>query len=45
LSVFFILHFTQIWNHHLYNLAPCGSLMRIRGLRVYVKRDPAIRVP
>src|SRR5579863_6968090 len=24
LRVFFILHFTQIWNHHLHNLALCG---------------------
>jgi hypothetical protein len=23
LKVFFILHFTQIWNHHLHNLALC----------------------
>ena len=39
------LRFTQIRNHHPYNLALCSSLMRVRRLRVDVKRDPAIRVP
>src|SRR6202453_453724 len=28
LRVFFTRPFTQIWNHHLYNLALCGSLVR-----------------
>ena len=45
LRVCSILRFTQIWNHHPYNLALCSSLMRVRRLRVDVKRDPAIRVP
>jgi hypothetical protein len=38
-------HFTQIGNHRLYNLALCGSLMRVHGLRVYVERDPAVGAP
>ena len=39
------LRFTQIRNHHPYNLALCGALVRVRCLRIYVKRDPAVRVP
>jgi hypothetical protein len=42
LRVFFILHFTQIWNHHLHNLALCHSLVRVHRLCVHVKRDAAI---
>ena len=45
LSVFFIVHFTQIWNHHLHNLALCGPLVRAQCLCVHIERDPAIRVP
>jgi hypothetical protein len=39
------LRFTQTRNHHPYNLALCGPLVRVRRLRVNVKRDPAVRVP
>ena len=45
LWVFFILRFTQIRNHHPYNLALCGPLVRGRRLRLHLKRDPAVRVP
>ena len=44
LRVFFILNFTQIWNHHLHNLALCCPLVRVHRLCVDIKRDPAIRV-
>ncbi len=45
LREFFILHFTQIWNHHLHNLALCCPLVRVHRLCVDIQRDPAIRVP
>ena len=45
LRVFFLLHFTQIWNHHLHNLALCCPLVRAQCLCVNIERDPAIRVP
>ena len=45
LRVRFTLRLTQIRNHHPYNLALCGALVRGRGLRVHVKRDPAVGVP
>ena len=45
LRVCFILRFTQIRNHHPYNLALCGALVRTHRLRVDIKRDPAIGVP
>ena len=41
----FTLHFTQIRNHHPYNLALRGPLVRVRRLGVNVKRDPAVGVP
>ena len=44
LRVFFILNFTQIWNHHLHNLALCCPLVRVHRLCVDIQRDPAIRV-
>jgi|HubBroStandDraft_2_1064218.scaffolds.fasta_scaffold1086792_2 hypothetical protein len=45
LRVCITLRFTQIRNHHLYNLALCSALVRVRRLRVHVKRDPAVCVP
>jgi hypothetical protein len=45
LRVFFILHFTQIWNHHLHNLALCCPLVRTHCLCVHIKLDPAIGAP
>jgi hypothetical protein len=32
-------------DHHLYNLALCGSLVRVHRLRVNVERYSAVRVP
>jgi hypothetical protein len=45
LREFFILHFTQIWNHHLNNLALCCPLVRTHCLCVHIERNSAIRVP
>ena len=39
------LSLTRAGHHHPYNLALCGSFMRVHGLRVHVERDPAARVP
>jgi hypothetical protein len=43
--VSFNLSLTHVGHHHPYNLALCGSLMRVHGLRVHVESDPAVGVP
>jgi hypothetical protein len=44
MRVYGALRFSQIWNHHLHNLALSRKLVGVQRPRVNVECDPTVRV-